>query len=334
MLDEVVLTFEQAITGNAYAVIGLVTNMMYLLMTIDFVWGVLTGLLNGRNFIAFLVEKIMKYGIWFWLFRKSPELINIVADGFVMIGSAVGGDVSLLKSLSSIIDNGYRILYPLWQYFLENTLSLLTLNIGQFVIMLFIALILSGCFVWMAIHAVVTYIEFFVISIMAIVLLPFGMLNKTAFLAEKALGAVPSAGVKLCVLQIVLTVSAKVLNNLVIDITTNNVNSYMTIVAVCAICTIINARAPEMAAGLLSGSPSLSAGAAAGVTGSATSSAVSATVAAKATTMKAAGYTLAGAGAVASAASKYFSGTNPSTGAGDTSAKGDSESDFSRRNDK
>ncbi|MBQ8691384.1 MAG: hypothetical protein IJ516_06165, partial [Phascolarctobacterium sp.] len=62
MLDEVVLTFEQAITGNAYAVIGLVTNMMYLLMTVDFVWGVLTGLLNGRNFIAFLVEKIMKYG--------------------------------------------------------------------------------------------------------------------------------------------------------------------------------------------------------------------------------------------------------------------------------
>lgn len=200
--------------------------------------------------------------------------------------------------------------------------------------MLFIALILSGCFVWMAIHAVVTYIEFFVISIMAIVLLPFGMLNKTAFLAEKALGAVPSAGVKLCVLQIVLTVSAKVLNNLVIDITTNNVNSYMTVVVVCAICTIINARAPEMAAGLLSGSPSLSAGAAAGVTGSATSSAVSATVAAKTTTMKAAGYTLAGAGAVASAASKYFSGTNPSTGAGDTSAKGDSENDFSRRNDK
>ena len=81
MLDEVVLTFEQAITGNAYAVIGLVTNMMYLLMTIDFVWGVLTSLLNGRNFIAFLVEKIMKYGIWFWLFRKSPELINIIADG-------------------------------------------------------------------------------------------------------------------------------------------------------------------------------------------------------------------------------------------------------------
>lgn len=334
MLDEVVLTFEQAITGNAYAVIGLVTNMMYLLMTIDFVWGVLTSLLNGRNFIAFLVEKIMKYGIWFWLFRKSPELINIVADGFVMIGSAVGGDISLLKSPSSIIDNGYRIMYPLWEYFLENSLSLLTLNIGQFVVMLFIALILSGCFVWMAIHAVVTYIEFFIISVMAIVLLPFGILNKTAFLAEKALGAVPSAGIKLCVLQIVLTVSAKVLNGLVIDITTTNVNSYLTVVAVCAICTIINARAPEMAAGLLSGSPSLGAGAAAGVTGSATSSAVSATLAAKTTTIKAAGYGLAGAGAVYSAASKYFGGGNAPTSTSDTSAKESRTSDFSKQNTK
>lgn len=333
MLDEVVLTFEQAITGNAYAVIGLLTNMMYLLMTIDFVWGVLVNLLNGRTFIAFLVEKIMKYGIWFWIFRKSPELVNTVADGFVMIGSAVGGDVSLLKSPTSIIDNGYRILYPLWEYFLDNALSLLTLNIGQFVIMLFIAFILSSCFVWMAIHAVVTYIEFFIVSMIAIVLLPFGLLNKTAFLAEKAIGAVPAAGVKLCVLQIVLTVSAKVLNNLVIDITTTNVNSYMTVVAVCAICTIINARAPEMAAGLLSGSPSLSAGSAAGVTTSAASSAVTAAVAAKTTTARAAGYGLAGAGAVASAAFKYFGEGNASTSTGDASAKASKVSDFSKGNE-
>lgn len=329
MLDEVVLTFEQAITGNAYSVIGLMTNMMYLLMTIDFVWGVLVNLLNGRNFIAFLVEKIMKYGIWFWLFRKSPELINTIADGFVQIGAAVGGDISLLKSPTSIIDNGYRILYPLWEYFLDNALSLLTLNIGQFVIMGFIAFVISGCFVWMAIHAVVTYIEFFIISIMAIVLLPFGMLNKTAFLAEKAVGAIPSAGVKLCVLQIVLTVSAKVLNSLVIDITTTDVNSYMTVVAVCAICAIINARAPEMAAGLLSGSPSLSAGSAAGVTTAAASSTVSAAIAAKTTTARAAGYGLAGAGAVAAAAGKYFGGTNAPTNTGDTSSRAASASDFS-----
>ena len=91
-LDLILQTFEQAFTQNIGAVMGLVQNTMYILLTIDFVLSVLIALLGNGNMLQLLIEKILKYGFWVWFFRMSPTIINNIADSMALIGAAIGGD--------------------------------------------------------------------------------------------------------------------------------------------------------------------------------------------------------------------------------------------------
>ena len=59
-LDLILQTFEQAFTQNIGAVMGLVQNTMYILLTIDFVLSVLIALLGNGNMLQLLIEKILK----------------------------------------------------------------------------------------------------------------------------------------------------------------------------------------------------------------------------------------------------------------------------------
>ena len=144
-LDLILQTFEQAFTQNIGAVMGLVQNTMYILLTIDFVLSVLIALLGNGNMLQILIEKILKYGFWVWFFRMSPTIINNIADSMALIGAAIGGDASIIQSPSAIMEHCYSLIQPIWAYATENSLSIMDLNIGQFLTLCFVIVFIFIC---------------------------------------------------------------------------------------------------------------------------------------------------------------------------------------------
>ena len=262
-LDATLQLFEEAFTGNIGTVMGMVRSTMYILLTIDFVLSVLITLLGSGNMLQLLIEKILKYGFWVWFFNLAPSLINTIADSMALIGAVIGGDASIIQSPSSIMERCYSLIQPIWDYATQNSLSIMDLNISQFVTLSFICVFIFICFTIITIQACVTYIEFYAVSVLAIVLIPFGVNKYTSFLSEKAIGAIPASAIKIAALQAVLGVSTQVLNGLAVQVESANLHSYTFLLGACGICTFICWQVPAMVSGLLADSPSLTAGTAA-----------------------------------------------------------------------
>jgi type IV secretion system protein TrbL len=110
----------------------------------------------------------------------------------------------------------------------------------------------------LAIQVVVAILEYYLIATLAMVLVPFGVNKYTAFLSEKAFGAVVSHGVKLMVLAFIITVAAPVMAALNLPPNPSLQQAYMCLLAAMTL-TFLSWKAPDVAAGLFAGGPSLSA---------------------------------------------------------------------------
>jgi type IV secretion system protein TrbL len=121
-------------------------------------------------------------------------------------------------------------------------------------------LAILACFLIMAINVFLAVLEYYVFAALAGIFLPFGLLAPTKFLAEKAIGAVVSASVKLMVLGLVTAIIDPVLSSIHFagpEITFNELWSvFLTVCALMFLCW----KAPNLAASLLGGSPHLGTG--------------------------------------------------------------------------
>jgi type IV secretion system protein TrbL len=118
-------------------------------------------------------------------------------------------------------------------------------------------------FFLLGIQCFLVYLEFYIVAILSLILLPFGVFRHTAFLAEKAFGAVLAHGIKLMVLAFVIAIAQPVLQQITMPADFSLRDAWCTLLAAMTIC-FLAWHAPGLAAGLLAGSPSLSAGQATG----------------------------------------------------------------------
>src|SRR3546814_2420455 len=81
-------------------------------------------------------------------------------------------------------------------------------NIDPIVLMLLAWLTVILCFIVLAIQLFITLIELKLTTLAGFVLVPFALWNKTAFLAEKVLGNVVSAGIKVLVLAVIVGIGS------------------------------------------------------------------------------------------------------------------------------
>jgi len=102
-------------------------------------------------------------------------------------------------------------------------------------------------------------LEFNLLAAVVGIFLPFGFFEPTKFLAEKAIVAIVSSGVKLMVLAFIMAVIEPTLSTLSFSGNLNFTEIWSALLTVGAVA-FLAWNAPGIAAGLLAGSPSLSAG--------------------------------------------------------------------------
>src|SRR6266566_121367 len=172
--------------------------------------GLFWALASDEDVIARLIRKTLYVGFFAFLIGNFNTLAKVIFNSFAGLGlKAAGSGLSADQfvqpgRIAQVgIDAGKPILQAASQLmgfvaFFENFVQIVVLLIAWLVVLV--------AFFILAVQLFITLIEFKLTTLAGFVLVPFGLFNKTAFLAERVLGNVVASGVKVLVLAVIVGV--------------------------------------------------------------------------------------------------------------------------------
>jgi len=249
--------FIAAFSGGYGRLQGSVNSLLGILVGIEVVLLGLWSALGGGENVVGVFKKILHIGAWVWIVQSYPSLCKAFVESLVHAGllAGGGGDVSLIMDPSRLAGYGLDATEPLTKKLGDLGMT----DLSDLIVFGFGYLAILACFLIMAINVFLAVLEYYLFAALVGIFLPFGLLSPTKFLAEKAVGAVVSASVKLMVLAFVTAVIDPVLSSIHFagpEITFNELWSvFLTVCALMFFCW----KAPGLAAALLGGSPHLGA---------------------------------------------------------------------------
>jgi type IV secretion system protein TrbL len=253
--------FVGGFSGGYGGILPIAQRILFLLAAIEIVFAGLWWALKGENFIVPLIQKTMLIGVFAAFLLPGPlnwaTLMSSLLRGFVATGQSAGGgagNVNWFSDPSAIVNLADALTIQIEQ----EIHALPVLAVGQQIMFGLVYLLIYLTFFILAIQVVIAILEFYLIATLAMALVPFGVNKYTAFLSEKAFGAVVSHGVKLMVLAFIITVAAPVMAGLNLPPNPSLQQAYMCLLAAMTL-TFLAWKAPDVAAGLFAGGPSLTA---------------------------------------------------------------------------
>ncbi|OYZ78672.1 MAG: P-type conjugative transfer protein TrbL [Rhizobiales bacterium 24-66-13] len=223
------------------------------------------------DIIARLIKKTLFVGVFAYIIGNWNNLARIVFESFAGLGlkgSGTAFSVSDLMRPGKVAQTGLDAGRPLlesisdlmgWVAFFENFIQIACLLFAWVLVLL--------SFFILAVQLFITLIEFKLTTLAGFVLIPFGLFGKTAFMAERVLGNVVSSGIKVMVLAVIIGIGSTLFGQFTAGFggQTPTIDDAMAIVLAALSLLGLGIFGPGIAAGLVSGGPQLSAGAAIGI---------------------------------------------------------------------
>ncbi|WP_371381846.1 type IV secretion system protein [Sporomusa aerivorans] len=291
-LTQLMFTFREKCLEGATNLLPEAMYVLATLATIELAW---VMLMSEEDRMMLLTKKAVKFSIWGWLVQNWVQGLNLTGMAFLTFqrfGVMAAGSSTAFADPASIGGHGIYIVTNLMNNIFSFSGQASAMgNIGLIILKIFMLFVILGCFFWMAIQLFLTTVEFYMTSTLTQVLVPFGTNKHTAFLAEKSIGSIFSFGVKIMVLEFILCISVPMM------LTWQQINAEATDLSPvfrtllgCLAIAFLTWKAPDVAQGMLSGSPSLSGGDAVGMARGAASVATGNVAGAVASGMRIAGF--------------------------------------------
>jgi len=271
IIDRFTETFSRYIDSGFGLLAGDVAFLTSALVAIDITLAGLFWAMHGEdNVPAQLIKKVLYVGFFALLLNNFKSLADVVFNSFAGLGLKATGVALTAADLMRpgfVAATGFTASRPL----LEKAGELIGItsfftNFVTIVVLMLAWLIVLLAFFVLAVQLFVTIIEFKLTTLAGFVLVPFALFGQTAFLAERVLGHVITAGIKLMVLAIVVGIGSSLFGTLIRpsgEITlTQAASTILAAIAVFGLAIFV----PAIAAGLVSGAPQLGAGAAVATT--------------------------------------------------------------------
>jgi type IV secretion system protein TrbL len=271
VIDRFLEVFTSYIDSGFGLLSGEVAFLSATLIVIDITLaGLFWALSPDEDIIARLIRKTLYVGFFAFIVSNFNSLAQIIFNSFAGLGlKAAGSGLSAEQLLQPGrvaqvgIDAGKPILQAASQLmgyisFFENFIQIFVLLIAWFVVLV--------AFFILAVQLFITLIEFKLTTLAGFVLVPFGLFNKTAFLAERVLGNVIASGVKVLVLAIIIGIGTTLFSQFTQGFGGNQptLEDAMALVLASLALLGLGIFGPGIATGLAAGAPQLGAGAAAG----------------------------------------------------------------------
>ena len=217
IIDQFLNTFATYIDSGFGLLRGEVAFLTATLIVIDMTiaglyWAMSHATGQGDDVIAKLLRKVLYVGAFAYILNNFNWLASIVFRSFAGLGiTATGSAITMENFLQpgrlakTGIDAGAPILEQIGEMagFPE-----VFANLDPIVVMFLAWLVVVLCFFVLAIQLFITLIEFKLTTLAGFVLVPFALWNKTSFLAEKVLGNVVAAGIKVLVLAVIVGIGS------------------------------------------------------------------------------------------------------------------------------
>jgi len=319
--NDLMTVFSGTITAGFSSLAGPVNGIFGLMIgLVVALTGLQWAVSSNRDVLAGAFSKILVIGAFAYIINDWQGLSETIFAGFMQIGlTAGGGSISAADFLNpgAVIETGWEIVKAIGDAptVTENPLDV----IGNLVDAILIGVSMLGimiAFSVLALQIIVTLLEFKIVTLGGLILLPFGIFSKTSFMAERPLGYVVAAGLKVLALAIVVSGAQTIFTQLMPS-PEPDIYEALTILTAAIILAMLSLFAPNLAAALVSGGPTLGAGALSVgglAVGAAGGAAIAGTMAAGAAGAGAASQIATSARAAAGAAAGKPPGPGPSIG--------------------
>jgi type IV secretion system protein TrbL len=221
------------------------------------------------DIIARLVKKTLFVGVFAYIIGNWNALARIVFESFAGLGLvATGNSISAGELLQPgrIAEVGLEAGRPILAS-IADLMGFVSFfeNFIQIAILMFAWIVVILSFFILSIQLFVTLIEFKLATLAGFVLVPFGLFNKTAFMAERVLGLVISSGVKVLVLAVIVGIGSTIFGEFTSGFAGEpTIEDAMAVVLAALSLLALGIFGPGIASGIVSGGPQLGAGAAVG----------------------------------------------------------------------
>jgi type IV secretion system protein TrbL len=267
-LDLFLNNFRSQVDSGFGLISGDVQTVLGTLVVISIaVTAILWAIDENQNVLASFVRKVLLVGFFAWLVSQWHTLSQTVVEGFVSLGLKAGGGAmamsDFLNSPSKIVLQGIKVCVGLFDYIHEIAPGPVEFFAHlDVVLMALIACIgVLIAFVILAIEVTVVIIEFHIVTLIAFVTVPFGVLTQTSFLSERAIGYVVSVGIKLMALAIVISIGSTIFDSYTVS-AAPDINEDVGLLLGAVVMVMLALKIPAIAGALISGGPQLNAGAA------------------------------------------------------------------------
>jgi type IV secretion system protein TrbL len=263
--NDLMAVFSNTVTAGFAALAGPVNGIFGLMIALVVAMtGIQWAVSSNRDALAGAFSKILLIGAFTYIINDWQGLSETIFQGFLNLGlSAGGGGISSADFLNpgAVIETGWQIVKALGDAptTTEDPLDV----IGNLIDAIIIGISMLGimvAFAVLALQIIVTLLEFKIVTLGGFILLPFGILSKTAFMAERPLGYVVASGLKVLALAIIISGAQTVFAQLAPS-PEPDIYEAMTILTAAIILAMLSLFAPNLAAALVSGGPALGAGA-------------------------------------------------------------------------
>lgn len=268
-LDEFIRRFTTQIDSGFGIISGEVQAVLGTLVVISIVLtAILWAIDETQNVVAALVRKILLVGFFAWLVGNWHSLSMTVVNGFGQLGLRASGGGSVddfMNSPTVAVDAGMQIVVKLMDYIGEmakqNGGFGALQNIDVIIVAAVAAIGILLAFIILAIEVAITIIEFHLVTLIAFVTVPFGVLSQTSFLAERAIGYVISVGLKFMALAVILGIGINIFQQFTLS-PEPTISEECGLLLSAIFLMMLALKIPAIAGALISGGPQLNAGSA------------------------------------------------------------------------
>lgn len=268
-MTQVMLAFKTSFLDGIERIEPMALAVYYNLVMIDFAWALARQLFNqGASIPKLIIEKTVRYGLFYYFIIDYRTYFDAIINSLIKVGLVAGGNKFSPENFinpSLIFELGMTKLQPI-EAFIWKNMYIGSTALVQTIIGFFIYVLIWVAFAVIAIQIFITFLEVYVVGTLTVYFLAFGVNKYTNFLAEKSIGAILSFAIKLMTLAFVLSVAHPALEAIpLIETNTDKfLQSCMSLLLTAGMIAWLCWQAPSLAAGLMAGSPTLSAGGLAG----------------------------------------------------------------------
>lgn len=246
---------DQVVLPGSRAVLPIALKLLVILTIIQASYDVAFKLISGDK-IKYLISVVVKFCIIVFIEQNwldGMNLMGALSHGFEALGYAMS-NAGLDLSPDSIVNNGMIIFNMFWPT--END------SIGIAGAKLVITILTVGLLLVTAVDMFMARMEFYLMAMMVMPLLPFMITSKFSFLSDKAIGLMLNLAIKVCTIACMTGIMVPFFNAYIKDLQqAEGVGDSLVIMLQVFLASLLmyllTKNISNIVSGLLSGQPSL-----------------------------------------------------------------------------